>query len=246
MKYLLSLILSISLLQFAVAECAFNGFAVFPKSTTITESGIIILEGYAESQKVVNALNKIYPVYLQSKHHRVELDVQNIYKGMYRLTQAILVPKELLIPGQSYTLKIDGLPEYERFALKQWNCLEKEEEATLPPILKSQPKFINSSLARYGCGPAVYAHFKLDINHNSTFFVKTELKNVETGKVYVYCLNTDAIGRVNVGHDMCEGAFDYKSMGKYQIRFKLIDLSGNESETWTEWVTFNSPYKTSE
>lgn len=244
MKYLLSLILSIGLLQFTFAECTFNGFAVFPKSKTIPENGIIILEGYAESQKVVNALNKVYPVYLQSKHHRVELDIQNIYKGMYRLTQAILVPKELLIPGQSYVLKIDDLPEYERFVLKQWNCIEHKEGKTSLPTLKSLPRFIDNSLVHYGCGPKVYAHFKLDINNHSTVFVKTELKDVESGKTHVYYLNTDALGRVNIGHDMCAGAFDYKSRGKHQVRFKLMDLSGNESEIWTEWVMFDSPYKT--
>ncbi|MEM1357206.1 MAG: hypothetical protein AAGF89_03365, partial [Bacteroidota bacterium] len=73
--------------------------------------------------------------------------------------------------------------------------------------------------------------------------VKTELASLESGKANIYFLKLDQSGKVNVGHGMCSGAFTYKRSGKYKVRFSLMDICGNESEKWTEWVVFNTPFE---
>ncbi len=42
---------------------------------------------------------------------------------------------------------------------------------------------------------------------------------------------------------MCSGAFNYKEKGKYKVRFSLMDICGNENNTWTTWVEFDSPFE---
>ena len=74
----------------AFGECAVGNLRVFPNSQRISRNAIFMLEGYGESQPVVNKLNVEYPVYLLSGSKRIRLLVKERYVGQFNLTQAIM------------------------------------------------------------------------------------------------------------------------------------------------------------
>jgi len=39
---------------------------------------------------------------------------------------------------------------------------------------------------------------------------------------------------------ICEGAFVYEKGKKYKVRFSLLDLAGNYTNTYTKWTKFEA------
>lgn len=236
----------------ALADCASNRLWVYPKRGTIKQNSNIILTGYARSQTIVKTLNQDYPIYLESKGHKVKLVVKKIYEGQFSLTQAILEPAKKLKPGRTYQLIIQNLEEYERVILERmysdpsksepisWT-VESTTDNTIPKLLNT-PHLVDKRVAHYGCGPAVYADFKINAEDDSHIFVKTELVALESGESTTYVLSLGQADTLNIGHSMCSGAFSFRNKEKYKIRFRLLDICGNESDQWTEWIEFNSPF----
>lgn len=74
----------------ASGEYAMSNLRVFPNSQRVSRNAIFMLEGYAESQPIVNKLNVDYPVYLLSGSKRIRLLVKERYVGQFNLTQAIM------------------------------------------------------------------------------------------------------------------------------------------------------------
>lgn len=249
MKTITIFILSILLSGSIHADCSFGGIYAFPTGETIQKNSLIIIEGYAHSQKIITALNKKHNVYLESTKHKVPLKVKQTLKGMYYLTQAILVPDEELVVGETYTLKIDSLKGEK---LTRWNSNEKRYESIqwkveiatdfTAPVALSNPILINKRFERYGCGPAVYADFKMQIKDSSEVLIKTELVDLDTKETYTYFIQHNNSDTISVGHDMCSGEFNYKEKGRYKIRFQLMDICGNFEPTYSEWLLFTSPY----
>jgi hypothetical protein len=212
-----------------------------------------IIELNKTSEVILTSLNKKYPVYLESEGHKVKLNVKSTYKGLFELTQAILEPDEKLIAGRTYQLKIDKLDEFESSLVSRWNSeLGKDEPITWKvdggtdtetPELLNIPELVDKRTIHYGCGPAIYADFKIQAKDESELLVKTELVDLESGESTTYFLNFDDTDTLSVGHGMCSGAFDYKENGKYKVRFSLMDICGNENEKWTAWIEFDSPFE---
>lgn len=253
MKIITSILLTIFITGQVFADCAGDGLWAFPKTETIKQNSLIVLTGYARSQKIVTSLNKEYPIYLYSEGHKVKLKVKNIYKGMFKLTQAILEPDEKLISGRTYQLKIDNLSESENSLLSIWDSeLSKKEPIswrveegidTQVPELLTQPELIDKRTKYYGCGPAIHADFKIHTKDESDLLIKTELLDLENDESNIYLLSLDDVDTLSVGHGMCSGAFNYKETGRYKVRFSLMDICGNRSSEWTAWIEFDSPFE---
>ncbi len=192
MKIILSFLVGVILTGQAFARCSSHGIWTYPKNGILKQNSWIIVEGYATSQKIINSLNQDYPVYLESEGHKVKLNVKNVYKGQYQLTQAILEPNEKLIAGRTYFLKIDNLDKDEKTLLTIWNSETNKNEPitwkidggtdTETPVLKNQPELVDKSFIHYGCGPAVKADFKIRAKDESDVLVKTELVDLESGE----------------------------------------------------------------
>lgn len=235
------------------ADCAGEGLWTFPQKGTIKQNSLIVLTGYFRSQKIVTSLNKKYPIYLESEGHKVKLNVKSTYIGLFELTQAILEPDEKLIAGRTYQLKIEKLDEFEQSLVSRWNSeLGKDEPITWKvdggtdtekPELLNIPELVDKRTIHYGCGPAIYADFKIQTKDESDILVKTELVDMESGESTTYFLSFDDTDTLSVGHGMCSGAFDYKENRKYKVRFSLMDICGNENQKWTAWIEFDSPYE---
>lgn len=250
MKTLFLLILCIITTGQVMADCAGSGIYAFPWTKTIKQNSLILLTGYANSEEIITSLNKEYPVYLESKGHKVKLNVKSTHKGMFQLTQAVLEPNEKLIVGRTYLLVID---EVKSTTLTRWNPelgkntpiawkVESGMDNTIPNFVE-QPEFSNTRIEFFGCGPEVYAVFKIKTEDESEILVKTELVDIESGASNIYFLTFNETDLLNVGHGMCSGAFDYKKEGQYKVRFKLMDICGNENKEWSDWIAFDSPFE---
>lgn len=253
MKQFLILVLLITTATHSWAMCASQGLYAFPGTGTIKTNSQILISGYALSQEIISNLNTKYPVYLETKYHKVKLEVVETFVGGMQLTQAILKPTEKLYAGRTYALKIDKLdgkykPELRRYnrVSEEWESISwKVEEGsdTIPPKWLAKPVFTESSTVWFGCGPAVYAYFKCDVLEYSHVFVRTELADLTSESKTVYILNPTPDGELKVGHGMCSGAFSFYPEHKYKIRFKLSDGYGNSDQKWSEWITFDNPYE---
>lgn len=252
MKSFSTFLLTIFISGQIYADCSLDGFWVFPEKKEIRPNTIIVLEGHAMSQKIVASLNLDYPIYLESDGHKVKLIVLSTYKGMYGLTQAMLQPVQKLIPGTTYELKIGNLDKDERNLLTRLNFETNEMEPIswhveseidkLPPKLKMTPKLVDKRIMHYGCGPEIYAIFKLGVEDETEILVKTELVDITNGISTICYLSLSQPDTLKVGHGMCSGAFDFKPAHNYKIRFNLVDSCGNTAINWSEWIEFESSY----
>lgn len=248
MKKLFVVLIGLFFTAFAHADCSGTGLWVFPSGQSIKQNSIFVLDGYAESQNIVLNLNKKYNIYLEGGNKKIKLVVNEICVGQFYLTQAVLKPETQLEAGLEYTLRIDSLPKYE--SLNRYNSKTKINELvkykvvaeydTEKPILLKKTKEINKTLVRYGCGPAINVVFDCSIKDQSEFMVRTTLKNLKTGIETTYYIQ--AIGnKINVGHDMCLGAFDFDESNNYEAEFSFMDASGNMLAWKGERIKFTKP-----
>ncbi|GAA5024054.1 hypothetical protein GCM10011506_07350 [Marivirga lumbricoides] len=253
MRYLFLVIFNLCILGEVLADCSSGGIWVYSTTTELNQNSIIVVEGYARSQRIIDSLNISYFIYLESGEQRIELDVLERCKGMFSITQALVRPKSKLTKGKTYTLKISNLDEWENRIWTKWNS-EKEEYEPISwkvndkldeenPKWIKEPKLVDKTIIWYGCGPAIYVIFDLKINGLSNSLIKTELYNTNTKEENTYYLIMGEDGKLEVGHGMCSGAFDFEENSQYKIRFSLMGSSGNSDEKWTNWITFDSPYE---
>lgn len=251
MKSLFSLLLVLSLSGHAYSDCIGGYLNIFPKGQELKQNSWIVIEGDLDSKQILLGLNMIYPIYLESEGHRVNLLLKSAYNGMFGLTQAFLKPEKALHLGKTYELKIDHLSKEEREAFHRfdwetgkqisytWKIVKGTDQAA--PLFEKQPSSSGKFLEFYGCGPAVFAYFEMQTTDDSQVWVKTELVEISSKESNTYCVQPDAQGRVEIGHDMCLGAFKFKLDKTYKVRFQLMDICGNSNEEWTAWIEFESP-----
>lgn len=250
MKSFLFLISSLFCGITAFADCSGYGFNIFPRNKTVKQNTIFVLEGYAESQHIINGLNEKYPIYLKSGDKRVALLVSEICVGEFWLTQAVLRAATTLEAGVEYTLQIDNLPQYENLgtynsATTKYDPIKYKvlaEVDTRKPVVNSKPKEIGKKLVYFGCGPAKSVFFSHTSKDETEILVKTTVKNVSTGKETTYYIIPED-NKIDVGHGMCSGAFTFDDNKKYEVEFDFMDASGNISKWIGERITFTSPAK---
>lgn len=247
MKYLLVLLALSATATIARADCSSSGLYVFPTGSTVKQNTLFVIDGYASSQKIIEGLDKKYPVYLQSGEKRVDLIVKETLIGQFYLTQAILLPASLLETGLEYTLVIDSMPDQER--LRRYNTITKtweetkftviEGSDTARPSLNGPPEEIRKSFVAYGCGPAEYVIFNCPVTDSSEIIVRVSVKSLKTGKETTYLQKTYS-NELMVGHGMCSGAFTFTDGKNYEATFAYLDASGNIT-TATDRIKFTAP-----
>ena len=231
------------------ADCAGSGIYFWPSGKTLKQNSIIVVDGYAESQKVITGLNKKYPIYLKSGDKKVKLTVKEILVGEFYLTQAVLTINKKLEVGKDYELFIDNLADYEK-PFRRWNADKREYEKvkwkviegidTDKAIWKITPKETKKTLVYYGCGPATFIFFSFKIEDKSDYLIKAIVNNKKNNKTTSYFLEpTDST--LKIGHGMCSGAFTFKEGDDYVVSFEIMDASGNLT-AWTEdKIVFTKP-----
>lgn len=258
-RYCIKLTNEISVLLFIVlifllkvniySKCASGGIYFWPNGNTIRQNSLIVIEGYAESQEIISALNKLYPVYLKSSKGKIPLKVKAVYTGEFRITQAILKPEKTLTAGMEYEFHIDNLPNREKsidryndktgkYEPVKWKVIEGVDKEK--PIWKSKPKIIEKKFIRYGCGPEIEVIFSCDVIDKSEFLIKAVLTKLKTNRVVEYYL-TPSKNKIYVGHDMCSGAFTFDESDEYEIDFSLLDASGNFTPWEGKEIRFYKP-----
>jgi hypothetical protein len=228
--------------------CGRERISVLPESRKISLNSIIVVEGYADSQEIINELGRNYPIYLKHGKHKIKLLVKEILKGQFNLNQAILVPESNLQLKKKYRLFIENLPKGEE--LKRWNIdlgkfepIEYEVEDlndSISPVFKTIPKEIKKSYTAYGCGPEMKVVFEFKIIEENEFLVKATMKDQTTGKEVKYYLKPQN-DKLEIGHGMCSGAFLYGESYNYEIEFSLIDFSGNVTPWIGDRIIFTRP-----
>lgn len=247
LNVLLTILLSFLCATSAHAMCGSSRLTVFPSGQAIGRHPIFVLEGYANSQKVITGLNNQYAIYLQSGKIKVRLMVKDVYVGDFRLTQALLYPESVLTVGLEYTLHIDSLPDSEHVhRLKRYvdsvSYTVVPETDTQSPRLFSQPEVITKMLSYFGCGPATHVVFSNPAIDESEIIVKTTVRNVHSGKKTTYLVVPDS-SKIFVGHGMCSGAFYFDSTDEYEVEFTFMDAAGNSTPWSTERIRFTKPTK---
>jgi hypothetical protein len=247
-KYLIILLFFLSL-QSIFAKCANGGFQFYPEQKEISMNSMFIIQGYGTSQKLIIEFEKTKLFLISKNGELIELKLQELLKGERGLTQAIFKPEKELEPNTKYYLKHpDNSIEY----FKQWNSkLKKREKVhwktnnqktyeTLDSNL--QIEFEKTEVIYYGCGPSVNAIFNTSNSSDSEIWYKTEVFNMSSNSTKIYYIK-DWNGKLNVGHGMCAGAFDFDRTSKYKVRFTPMNIDGNKT-TATKWFEFKNPYLT--
>ena len=248
-KIILALFLSL-LFKSVFAECI-SIMSFFPKQKEISLNSMFIIEGYLSCQETINSF-KERKVYLESENSElIELILQEILKGEKDLTQAIFKPSEELKPNTIYFLRYSDQTEMEEKEMIEFNREIKKREKVywkttdkkMMPVLNPNLniKFKNTEVEMYGCGPSANAIFIEENKPENEIWYKTEVVEIATNKKTIYYLK-DWLGRLEVGHNECSGAFRYKDKGKYKVRFTPMNTDGEPLKT-TSWTTFDSPFK---
>lgn len=251
MKQLLTLLIGFFCTATVYADCAGTGLWVFPSGQTIKQNSIFVLDGYAESQNVILALNKKHKIYLKSGNKKIKLNVIEICVGQFFLTQAVLKPETELEAGLEYTMHIDNLPEYESF--NRYNKTTRKYEPVTykviaekdneKPQLTAKPKELKKTLVHFGCGPSIHVVFSNPAKDSSEIIVKTTVKDLKTGEETTYYIQPDG-DKIDVGHGMCAGAFEFEEQSNnYEVEFSFMDASGNLTAWAGERINFSKPTK---
>lgn len=244
MKHFFFIFVSTFITLTVTAKCTDRGIYSLSQSSSLNKNGLVILEFYGSSQTFVKDLNKKYPIYLKSIRSKVKLIPVEILKGEMKVTQVIFKPGEGLKPNELYTLEIAHLPVNEnqpsktdgglpiRFKISKTNDIQK-------PVYTNIPTEQKKTIKLFGCGPASWVYFNVPALDNSEFYVRIQVKNQSSGIKTEYILNPEN-GLIRVGHGMCSGAVYFENCRQYEIRFQLVDQSGNKS-SFTKVISFTSP-----
>lgn len=248
-KIILFLLLTFGI-KTVYAECSMSGMSFFPETKEIGLNSKFIIQGYAFSQKTINSF-KNRKVYLESESGElIELNLEEFYIGQMHLTQAIFCPTSELKPNTKYFLKYSDQTENEGSEMKQynrekkvrekvyWKTTDKKELETLNSNLNVE--FEKTEVIHYGCGPSANAIFDVKNKSEYEIWYKTEVVDLSTNDKKVFYIK-EWNGKLNVGHEMCSGAFTYKNKGKYKVRFTPMNTDGKSLKT-TDWTTFESPF----
>jgi hypothetical protein len=249
MKQLLTLVTCILLSAKVYADCAGSGLNLFPFGKTIKQNSIFILTAGSGSEDVIHGLNKNYKIYLKSGEKKIRLFVIEICIGQYFLSQAVLKPATEPEAGKQYTVFIDGpfgdinakpASLNETIELRTYNVIAEKDADR--PQLSSKPKETGKTLHFYGCGPDIHVDFSNPAQDQSEIVVRTTVKNLATRKETTFYLVPSG-NRIEVGHNMCEGGFDYDGSNHYEVEFSFMDASGNFTWWKGERIKFTRPVK---
>jgi len=229
------------------AKCSSNGLTVWPSAKTIKQNAVFVVDGFAESQKVVKGLGASYEAYLQSGSQHILLQVKELLIGQYELTQAVLRPVSSLEVGKQYELVIRDKGSKTTIELgtifRPTKVLYTVAAGTdhLPPSWKVLPHEQTKSYIEMGCGPEIFVDFVGAVQDQSEYLVKASVKNLTSGKVASYYLPLGPDGLIKIGHSMCAGAFSLERAKRFSVVFTLMDTSANITSWVGKPILFTSP-----
>jgi len=227
-----------------------SGMEFFPEQKEISLNSMFIIQGYAFSQETISSFSE-RKIYLESnKGELIELNLQEILRGQKQLTQAIFCLSSELKPNTQYFLKYTDQTESEGREMMRYNRETHESEKvywkttdkkTLKTLHSTMSiEFEKTEVILSGCGPSAYAIFNVKNKSDFEVWYKTEVIDLNTNCKKVFYIQ-ELDGKLNVGHDMCAGAFTYDYKSKYKVRFTAMNTDG-KSLPKTEWKTFESPF----
>lgn len=232
------------------ADCAGSGLYFWPNGKNLSSSSIIMIEGYAASQNLIDTLCELYPVYLVHEDEKIALKIKEIRKGQFYLTQVLLIPEKRLSAGKTYSLVIEGLEE-DYTAATRWNSNTQKHESVewtvmdegdaVPPAWEIKPTLIGTDVVHYGCGPAEFASFKLSVKDDSPVLVRVSVTGKSSGINTIYYLDITGKNELEIGHGMCSGAFTFETDKEFDVRFDLLDAAGNVTTWQDDEMTFPKP-----
>ncbi len=245
MKKLILILLLLLEVDLTFGICAYEGFEYYPKTKEISLNPMFIIQGYDYSQKVILSF-KNQKVYLLSENgEEVVLNLQEILKGDYYLTQAIFKPAKELKSNTKYYLKYESLikdsTRWNSDMRDEWENLywQTADKKTVPPLNPNlEITFKETEYQEYGCGDASWAIFNLKNTWKEEIWCKTELIDKETNVKTVFYISAEK-DKIRVGNDMCSGAFNFVPKRKYKVRFTPMNTDGKVLKT-TKWFHFTA------
>lgn len=233
------------------ADCYPPGIFVQNEPGEIGRNTVFVIDFYPPSKRIINWLNIIYSIYLESENDIVELEIINTINSMHNITQVFFQPASKLKNGQTYTLKISNLSDFEHRFLKWFGERGSEPKPMSWKVnnkrVITQTKWnstprLSNVIEEYTNGTSTaQVIFDLDYITSLPVMVKTELLDITENKSNYFYLKPYE-GKVTVGYRMCVGAFTFEKRNKYKIRFSIYDFTNNSTEQWTDWVEFDSPF----
>ncbi len=110
----------------------------------------------------------------------------------------------------------------------------------IPPKWITIPKEKSKSYIHAGCGPEINVNFQYQITEKSEYLFKATVKNISKGTTTVYCVPSRE-GLIKIGQNMCFGAFRLVNGKNFEVRFSVIDASGNETPLTGPSIKFSAP-----
>lgn len=213
----------------ASAKCMSSSFSVWPSDGTLPANGQIVLTGYGEAQETIRALAAKKPRLVHAQES-IELNVEQLHEGEFRLTQAVLTAERPLQPGKEYRLAIKGVPadDLTVYANDKWGPIRFRavEEDFAAPAWSEAPELLGTESVAYGCGPSSEGKVKVAVSEPALFLV--ELERVSTGTSRRFLVEARK-GELRIGHSMCSGAFRMIAKELYRARLTAVDAAGRST-----------------
>ena len=208
------------------AKCEASHDSVFPATASVLPTnGRIVLTRHG--LLLDSPIAEMRPLELRAETERVPLRVAETNMGVKNV-QYVLVPARVLQPNTRYTLRIqtdDGsegpsLRDGSEFAWTTGSAAD-----STPPRWRARPRVGGSLNQRYGCGPAIYVNVTAPVDGA---LVRVELRATDGGQTSRYLMRPfDDV--IDVGHQMCGGAFDLAPNRRYVVSLTAVNAAGNET-----------------
>ena len=226
-----SLALALTLTGRARADCASGAVWAWPEpNEPLDRAGRIVLDAYGTDRAWVLDVGRLSPR-LAGGGRTVPLRVVESHVGSFEVAQVVLAPDQPLRPGAIYRLVLDGRPTPEvwngqKNVPLEWSVASASSSA--PPRFRSAPRFDRTSFTGFGCGPAIYAHFVVDIDAPDRVLFRVRAEPLAGGATVEYLVPaTDGV--LDVGHGMCSGPFTLTASAQYRITISAVDAAGRET-----------------
>jgi len=241
-------LLAVLLPRIVLADCMSELLTVWPSlDNPLPANGQVVLQGYGDFREAVATVSERSPR-LVSEKDEVPLRVVAVYRGEFRLSQAVLQPARPLQPGQRYALRLTQsesaaapvLPIEEGVKEKPiaWTVAEAD---TKPPRWREVPRKMGEKAERWGCGPVIFVDVSASVDEDGPEVqVLAEVRRADSGKPVRFRL-TPSKEKVAVGHSMCSGAFRLEEGVRYTVRLVAVDMAGNESAAPGDAVLIEGP-----
>lgn len=215
----------------STAKCMYRRMQAFPRAGVhLPLNGRIVVEGYGADEDLVKDIAVHHPE-LWSAGDRVPLRVATMNVGGLSITQAVLVPERPLLPTTKYTLRIyaperpasDESEEKLRDTFA-WTTGAGADRAA--PRWQAPPKVADRVYRELGCGPESYVNVQVSVADAQPVQVLAEVRPAGGGPSARYFLQPQE-GAIQIGHDMCSGAFQLADKGRYDVTLTAFDAAGN-------------------